>query len=77
MIGSNLKNVKTASVVIGKEQEDIDTIHEHRTLSKVKKTIYTTGLIPSILFMFNSESGAAEDLDCQELSQIDTSGLFS
>ena len=30
---------KTASVVIGKEQEDIDTIHEHRTLSKMKKIL--------------------------------------
>ena len=29
--------IKTASVVIGKEQEDIGTIHEHRTPSKMKK----------------------------------------
>ena len=31
--------IKTASVVIGKEQEDIGTIHEHRTLSKLKKIL--------------------------------------
>ena len=31
--------IKTASVVIGKEQEDIGTIHEHRTLSKRKKIL--------------------------------------
>ena len=31
--------IKTASVVIGKEQEDIGTIHEHRTLSKMKKIL--------------------------------------
>ena len=30
---------KTASVVIGKEPEDIDTIHEHRTLSNMKKIL--------------------------------------
>ena len=33
------KIIKTASVVIGKEQEDIDTIREHRTLSKMKKAL--------------------------------------
>ena len=31
--------IKTASVVIGKEQEDIDTIPKHRTLSKMKKIL--------------------------------------
>ena len=31
--------IKTASVVIGKQQNDIDTIHEHRTLSKVRKIL--------------------------------------
>ena len=31
--------IKTASVVIGKEQEDIGTIHVHRTLSKMKKIL--------------------------------------
>ena len=31
--------IKTASVVIGKEQEDIGTIHEHRTLMKLKKIL--------------------------------------
>ena len=31
--------IKTTSVVIGKEQEDIGTVHEHRTLSKMKKTL--------------------------------------
>ena len=56
---------------MGKEQEDIDTIHEHSTLSKMKK-ILNTRLFPSILFIFNSESRAAEYLDCQELAQIDT-----
>ena len=53
---------------MGREQEDIDTIHEHSTLSKMKK-ILNTRLIPCILFMFNSESRTAEDLDCQELAQ--------
>ena len=67
---------KTASVVKGKEQENIDTIHKHKTLSKMKKTIYTTGLIPSILFMFNSESSAAEDLDCQKLTNRQMRSFF-
>ena len=31
--------IKIASVVIGKEQEDIGTIHEHRVLSKIKKIL--------------------------------------
>ena len=31
--------IKTARVVIDKEQEDIDTIHEHRTLSKLRKIL--------------------------------------
>ena len=31
--------IKTASVVMGKQQNDIDTIHEHRTLSKVRKIL--------------------------------------
>ena len=31
--------IKTASVVIGKEQEGIDTIHAHRTRSKMKKIL--------------------------------------
>ena len=31
--------IKTASVVIGKEQEYICTIYEHRTLSKLKKIL--------------------------------------
>ena len=31
--------IKTASVVMGKEQEDIGTNHEHRTLSKMKKIL--------------------------------------
>ena len=31
--------IKTARVVIGKEQEDIGTFHEHRTLSKMKKIV--------------------------------------
>ena len=63
--------IKTASVVIGKEQEDIGTIHEHRTLSKLKK-ILKTKLIPSIPFTSSSETSAAEDLDCQELALIET-----
>ena len=33
------RSIKTASVVIGKEQEDIDTFHVHRTLSKVKNIL--------------------------------------
>ena len=31
--------IKTASVVIGKEQDDIGTIHEHITLSKITKIL--------------------------------------
>ena len=31
--------IRTASVVIGKEKEGIDSIHERRTFSKVKKII--------------------------------------
>ena len=33
------KIIKTLIVVIGKEQEDIETVHEHRTLSKTKKIL--------------------------------------
>ena len=47
-------------MVIDKEEEDIDTIHEHRTLSKMKK-ILTTGLITFILSMFTSKSSAGGD----------------
>ena len=31
--------IKTASMIIGKEQEDIGTIHEYKTLSKLKKIL--------------------------------------
>ena len=30
--------IKTVSVVIGEEQEDIGTFHKHRALSKMKKS---------------------------------------
>ena len=68
--------IKTESVVIGKEQEDIDTIHEYRTLSKLKKILndkthpfYNDDSIP---FTSNRDSSASEDFDCQELALIET-----